>query len=51
MAKQTTIPVFVEELESLKQKQLELINKRNKVLTLTEVVSEVIRKGLPLVTE
>ncbi len=51
MSKQTTMPVFPEELAAIKEKQLELINKRGKILTLTEVVSEVVRKGLPLLTE
>ena len=51
MSKQTTMPVFPEELAMIKEKQLELINKRKKVLTLTEVASEVIRKGLPLLVE
>lgn len=47
----TTLPVFPEELAAIKEKQLELINKRGKILTLTEVVSEVVRKGLPLLIE
>jgi len=51
MSKQTTMPIFPEELSAIKEKQLELINKRGKMLTLTEVVSEVVRKGLPLLTE
>ncbi len=40
------IPIHLEEFELVKQKQLELSTKRNKILTLTEVSNEIVRKGL-----
>ena len=40
------IPIYNEELELVKKKQLDLSKKRNKMLTLTEVSNEIIRKGL-----
>lgn len=45
------LPASAEEIEMVRNKQLELSNKRRRVLTLTETVNEIIRKGLPLVNE
>lgn len=40
------IPIHMEEFELVKQKQLELSTKRNKMLTLTEVSNEIVKRGL-----
>lgn len=45
------VPVSAIELDLIKQKQLEIINKKGRVVTLTEVVNEIVRKGLPLVDD
>lgn len=45
------IPIHLEEFELVKQKQLELSTKRNKILTLTEVSNEIVRKGLQLMKD
>lgn len=38
-------PLFIEELEMLKNRQVELIKKTGKLITLTEVTSEIVREG------
>lgn len=43
------LPVSKQEYELVKQKQIELISKRGKTLSLTEVVDEIVRKGINLV--
>lgn len=43
------LPVSEREYEMVKQKQIELIGKRGKTLSLTEVVDEIVRKGIDLV--
>jgi len=40
------IPIHMEEFKLVKQKQLELSTKRNKMLTLTEVSNEIVKRGL-----
>ena len=40
------IPVSSDILELVRQKQIELITKKQKTLTLTEVSNEIVRKGL-----
>ncbi len=44
------IPIHLEEFELVKQKQLELSTRRNKILTLTEVSNEIVKKGLQLMS-
>ncbi len=45
----TSIPILIEEHELIKQKQISLISKRNRMVPLSEVVSELVAKGLHLV--
>lgn len=43
------IPVSADELKMVRDKQLEVTIKRGRVVTLTEISNEIVRKGLPLV--
>ncbi len=38
-------PIYNEELELLRNRQMELIKKTGKIITLTEVTSEIVREG------
>lgn len=46
--KHGAIPISAELLKLVKQKQLEISNEKSKIVTLTEVSNEIVRKGLEL---
>jgi hypothetical protein len=45
----SALPILKEEYDLVKQKQIELTAKRNRMVTLSEISSELIKKGLHLI--
>lgn len=41
-----SLPIYQDLMDIVRQRQLELSNKRGRVLTLTEVSNEIVRNGL-----
>lgn len=44
-------PIFNKELEQLRNRQMKLIKETGKIVTLTEVTSEVVKKGLKCIND